>query len=350
MAALHFVIPGDLSIRTGGYRYDRRIVEGLRARGLGIELHALGPGFPFPDAAARGRAARAFAAIPDGTTVVADGLAFGVLAEEAAPHARRLDFVALVHHPLARETGLDDATRCRLVARERAALALAARCIVTSGHTARTVARYGVPAARVAVVEPGTDPAPLATGSGGVEPHLVCIATLTPRKGHAVLLDALAAVRDLPWRLTCAGSEAHDPATAAAVRAQADRLGLAGRAAFAGELDDAGLDALYLGADLAVLASHYEGYGMVLTEALARGLPVVATAAGAVADTVPPEAGLLVPPGDAAALAAALRPVLAEAPVRAGLAAGARAVRDRLPTWPRQTERFAAALGLKVRQ
>jgi len=346
VARLHLVIPGDLTIRTGGYRYDRRIVDGLRARGLAVEVHALGPGFPFPDAAARARAAAAFAAIPDGAAVVADGLAFGVLAEQAAEHAARLDVAALVHHPLALETGLDDETRRRLFGQERAALALARRCIVTSRHTARALADYGVPAAAIAVVEPGTDPAPLAAGSGGPLPHLVCVATLTPRKGHAVLLEALAAVRDLPWRLTCAGGTQHDPATAAAVRAQADRLGLADRVQFAGELDDAALDRLYDTADLAVLASHYEGYGMVLTEAIARGIPVVATAAGAVADTVPPRAGLLVPPGDAPALADALRRVLGDASARAVLAEGARAARARLPDWPEQAARFAAALGL----
>jgi glycosyltransferase involved in cell wall biosynthesis len=348
VTSLHFVVPGDLGIRAGGYLYDRHIVEGLRRRGLPLMLHELGAGgYPLPDADAVARAAARLAAMPDGAAVVIDGLAFGALPEVAAGQAGRLRLIALVHHPLACETGLDAATARRLFDSEQRALAHAERCIVTSPFTARTLAAdFGVPADRLHVVPPGVDPAPLAAGSDGSEPHLLCVATVTPRKGHAVLLDALAGLRDLPWRLTCAGSLEHHPLTTRAVLQQCRELGLAGRVVFAGELDESGLARLYDGADLFVLASHYEGYGMVLDEALARGLPIVATAAGAAADTVPPAAGLLVPPGDPTALAAALRRALTEPGLRARLAEGARAARQDLPTWPQTVDRFIAALGL----
>ncbi len=198
---------------------------------------------------------------------------------------------------------------------------------------------------RIAVGAPGTDPAPRAIGGAeyGV-PSLLCVATVTPRKGHAVLLDALAGLRDRPWRLHCAGSLARDEATAAAVREATVRHGLADRVVWHGEVDAARLDALYAQADLFVLPSFHEGYGMALAEALARGLPVVSCAAGAIVDTVPATAGVLVPPGDAVALRAALRRVMADAAWRASLAAGARGAGARLPGWPAAVVRFAAVL------
>jgi glycosyltransferase involved in cell wall biosynthesis len=345
MQALHFAVPGDLDTLTGGYLYDRRVVDELRAAGWDVTVHTLDASFPHPGAAAREDARRVLAKVPDGAALVADGLALGTLPELAEHVSQRLRLTALVHHPLADETGLDAASVARLRVSERRALAAAARVIVTSAATARALAaNYAVPPSRIAVVEPGTDPAPLARGSGSGAVSLLCVASLTPRKGHAVLLDALAAMGARRWRLVCAGSKERDPGTAAALAAQIGRLALADRVELAGELAPSALAALYDRADAFVLASFHEGYGMALAEALARGLPVVSTAAGAIPDTVRADAGLLVPPGDVAALAAALRRLLDDADLRARLAAGARAARERLPTWTAATARFASAL------
>jgi glycosyltransferase involved in cell wall biosynthesis len=341
---LHFLVPGDPATATGGYIYDRRIAEGLRAVGWTVEVQTPGDGFPAPDEAARAEAAAVVEALPDGALVLADGLAFGVLPELAERHAQRLRWVALVHHPLALETGLGTAQAQALFESERRALAVARRVVVTSAATARSLAGYAVPLGRIAVVEPGTEPAPLAGGSGGEALALLCVATLTPRKGHAVLLDALAGLRERPWVLHCAGSTERDAPTAAALQQAVIHHGLSGRVLWHGELDEAGLNALYARADLFVLASHHEGYGMALAEALARGLPVVSTTAGAIADTVPADAGVLVPPGDVPALRAALRRVMDEPAWRAALAAGARAARQRLPSWPMAAARFASVM------
>jgi glycosyltransferase involved in cell wall biosynthesis len=289
--------------------------------------------FPFPDAAALAATDAALADLPDGSRAVVDGLAFGAMPEVAARHAARLDLTALVHHPLGLEIGLSEAASARLLASERLALRVARRVIVTSPLTARTlVADLGVPAPRITVALPGVDPAP-ATEVGDRPRRLLCVGTLNPRKGHLVLLEALAALVDLEWRLVCAGSAERDPATATAVRDAVGRLGLGDRVRLVGELDGSGLDAAYADADLLVSASFYEGYGMALTEALARGLPVVAAAGGAVPDTVPAGAGLLVPVGDSPALVAALRRALAEPGLHRRLREGALLVRERLPRW-----------------
>ena len=220
-----------------------------------------------------------------------------------------------------------------------------ARIVVTGPRTVRDLMeRLDVPPERVAAVVPGTDPAPLARGSGGPGCHMLCVASLTPRKGHLVLLEALAALADLDWHLTCIGSTALHPPTAAAVREAVRARGLGERVALIGERPSTELAPFYDAADLSVLASYHEGYGMALGEALARGLPVVATDAGAIPDTVPADAGLLVPPGDPDALAGALRRVLTEAGLRQRLAEGARAARRALPTWDDAVAAFAAEL------
>jgi len=338
-----FLVPGDAKARTGGTLYDRRIVDGLCAMGWQVDWCSPGDGFPHPDAAAHAQAAACIEALPDGTLVVADGLAFGVLAELAERHAARLCWVALVHHPLARESGLSVPEQARLQASERRALACARQVVVTSPATARALAAYGVPATRIAVVEPGTDPAPAAQGSAdGLS--LLCVATVTPRKAHALLLRALAGLRDRSWHLHCVGSLERDVATAAAAQALAQTLGLAERVRWHGEVAAAPLQALYAQADLFVLPSLYEGYGMAFAEALAHGLPVLGCAAGAVPDTVPDTAGVLVPPGDGVALRAALQALLDDAPRRLALAAGAYAAGQRLPRWEQSAARFAAVL------
>lgn len=344
MRALDFVYPGDLAALTGGYRYDRRVVEGLRARSWQVTCHALDASFPAPTNAALRDADAALAAIPDGRLTVVDGLAFGAMPEVAAAHAARLRLVALVHHPLAEEGGLAPGEAARLRTREQGALAAARRVIVTSRATARGLAAYGVPAARIDVVEPGTDPAAPARGAGGAEVALLCVATVTPRKGHVVLAEALARIADRAWGLTCVGSVERSPQTVVELRRRIDALGLSGRIVLAGEKPPDSLEVDYDRADLFVLPSFHEGYGMAIAEALARGLPVVATRAGAIPDTLPGDAGILVPPGDPAALAVALASLIDAPARRAELAAGARAARARLSPWEDACERFANAL------
>jgi glycosyltransferase involved in cell wall biosynthesis len=241
--------------------------------------------------------------------------------------------VALVHHPLADETGLSAADRERLAASERRALTAARHVIVTSQATAAGLSRYGVAAGSITVVEPGTDAAPQARGSGGPDVELLCVASLVPRKGHDVLLRALAPLADEAWHLTCVGGLDHDPGWTATIRAQVHTLGLDDRVSLIGALGRSELDRRYDRADVFVLPTWYEGYGMAVAEALARGLPVVSTATGAIGDLVGDAAGRLVPAGDAAALSAALAPLLRDAALRARLGAGAREAWGRMPSW-----------------
>ncbi len=345
--ALEFVLPGDPETRTGGYGYDRRMIAELRALGWEVRVHLLPDRFPSPTPADLAEAARLFAAFPDDARVLADGLAFGALPEVAALEAGRLRLVALVHHPLAAETGLTPAQQRRLRRGERAALATARAVVVTSAATAAALLPYGVSPPRIVVVEPGTDPAPRSHGSAarcGGPVQLLCVGTLTPRKGHDLLLRALGALRHHDWRLDCVGSATRDPATAAALAERVATLGLQDRVRWRGELAHADLDAAWDAADLLVSPSLYEGYGMAVAEALAHGLPVVATNVGAAAGLVGEEAGLVVPVDDLPALERALDRLLGDAATRARLAAGAARARQRLPSWEQSCRALAGAL------
>jgi len=172
----------------------------------------------------------------------------------------------------------------------------------------------------------------------------LCVAPLIPRKGHALLIEALAGLQGRDWTLHCVGSTARDATTADGARTAIARHGLAARVRLHGEVNAEALQAFYDRADVFVLPSLHEGYGMALAEALARGLPVVSSTAGAITDTVPRAAGLLLPPGDSLALRRALARVLDEPALRASLAAGARTARLQLPTWAQAVEHFAGVL------
>jgi glycosyltransferase involved in cell wall biosynthesis len=370
--SVYVLVPGDLDTRTGGYGYDRRIIAGLRDRGWTVNVLRLDDSFPTPTPAGRSHAAQVFAAIPDGSTVLVDGLALGALPEPVEHEASRVTIVALVHHPLAAETGIDRALAAALEVSERRALAAVRSVVVTSHATATRLVDYGVTADRITVVEPGTDPAPIARGStlsrersaidhepSAISPEpseiaLLCVATLTPRKGYELLIRALASIPQRNWRLTCAGSLDRDPLTVAQVRTQLRDAGLEDRVSLVGDLDQGALAEEYDRADLFVLPTLYEGYGMAVAEALARGLPVISTATGAIADLVlgtgsarlqsDHAAGVVVPPGDLPAFADALARVIGDPRLRATLTANARGRRGRLSGWDAAAAAMAKAL------
>lgn len=326
-------------------------MQGLAALGWRTAVHSLDTSFPRPTSAALRAARAAFAGLADGSTVVIDGLALAGLHRVLESERRRLTLVALVHHPLALETGVTQDEAEFLEHAERTALALVQRVIVTSQWTARALARYDVPIERLRVVEPGVDRRTPAKKGALDAPraadgtlNLLCVATLTPRKGHALLFEALGELRDRRWHLTCAGSTTRDAATTAALERQLDRLVLRNRVSLLGDLDHETLERYYERADLFVLPSYLEGFGMALAEAVARGVPVLSTTAGAIPETVPAAASVLVPPGDARALTKALARLLDDPAELAALAANARAASATMPTWAGAAQKFAAAL------
>lgn len=328
---LYFAYPGDLATVSGGYNYDRRLIAELRNQGVTVQTLSLPQCAPTPSARDLQTITEEFAALPDQALVMVDGLAFGVLDELAEAEARRLRLVALCHHPLALETGLDESLQAVLVTSERRALACARAVIVTSAHTGRIIEeQFAVPAGNICVALPGSEAMAFAPCAGSPT-QLLSIASLIPRKGHDVLIRALADIADLDWQARFVGGDGFAPEWAAGLREQVQQSGLMDRITFTGAVDD--LQTEYHNADVFVLPSRYEGYGMVFAEALGAGLPVVAARAGAVPDVVPESVGMLVPVDDSASLARALRELLSDEALRRKLQSGARQAAKDLPGW-----------------
>jgi glycosyltransferase involved in cell wall biosynthesis len=339
VTAVHVVLPegiDDPAQPSGGNTYDRHLCRGLAGLGWAVHEHAVPGAWPRPGEAGHAALTHALRRIPDGAVVLLDGLIASAAPEALVPHARRLRQVVLVHMPLGHRPPDDEGGAVR--AREREVLAAAAAVVTTSAWTRRRLGElYELPAGRVHVSEPGVDSALLAPGTAAGD-SLLCVAALTPDKGHDVLLDALAMVSDLTWRCECVGSLVRDPAWTDGVRRCARDIRLGDRVRFQGAVTGQELDRAYAAADLLVLPSRAETYGMVVTEALARGVPVLATEVGGVTEALgrgddATRPGLLVPPGDPAALAGALRAWLEDEALRNRLRLAARERRAKLRPW-----------------
>jgi len=337
---LAFALPGSIDAVTGGTIYDRHLVKGLRALGHPVVVLELPATYPFPTADDRATTRAALAAVAPDTPLIVDGLALGAF-DAPTLDTIRAPLVGMVHHPLADETGLDPAAATALAASETAALARAARVLVPSPFTARTLtARFAVPPDRITVALPGFPP-PDPINTPANPPLILSVGLLAPRKGHDTLIDALALIADLPWQAVIAGAD-HDAAHAAALRARAAPLGP--RLSLPGLVAPDRLQALWRSAHVFALASRNEGYGLVLSEAALHGLPVVACATGAIPDTVTPGAGLLVPPDDPPVFAAALRRLLTEPALHGACSAAAVKAARQLPRWSDTAALVAATL------
>jgi glycosyltransferase involved in cell wall biosynthesis len=338
-AEVHVVLPNDIddpATPSGGNTYDRRVCQGLAASGWSVCEHAVRGAWPRPGVAERADLARVLAGLPDDAVVLLDGLVASAVPDVLVPQARRLRLVVLVHMPLG------DAA-------EGAALAAAVAVVTTSVWSrGRLLDLYALPADRIHVATPGVDCAPLAPGSDAGS-ELLCVAAVTPNKGHDLLTQALAAVADLPWSCVCVGSLSRDPGFVDLLRRQTREYGLADRVRFVGPRTGDGLAAAYAAADLLVLASRGETYGMVVTEALARGIPALATAANGLPEALgrAPDGslpGMLVAPDDPAALAGALRRWLSDTDLRQQLKRSARGRRTTLMGWAVTAELISKVL------
>ena len=342
---LAFAVPGDLATPTGGYVYDRRIIAELEYLGWQVDVINLGDGFPWPSESTQASARTQLLAIPAGRVIVVDGLALGTLPDVAIELASRNPLLALVHHPLALESGLSKKQVDALFRSERAALAAARHVVVTSEATAKLVVRdYGAPSDIMTVARPGVDLGDFAQGSPDDLVRLLSVGAVVPRKGFDVLIAALAMLTDLPWHLIIVGDRTRDLDVVAQLDADIVHYALMDRVTTLGSVPASQLVTLYRQADVFVLASHFEGYGMAYAEAIAHGLPVIGTHGGAIPDTVPAKASMLFAPGDTQACAQALRHVISDAEMRRSMAAAAREAAAGLPTWRHSAEIFARAV------
>jgi glycosyltransferase involved in cell wall biosynthesis len=334
----------DRDDQTGGNVYNRALVAELRALGINVRLHKLAGPWPEGDASSHAKLARALRAEPaclvDG--IVASGSPEVVAAAVESGHAVTI----VVHLPISDELGLEPMQRQRYAALEAKAVQAASGVLCSSRWLAAELSRrYG--RSDVGVAIPGVMPAAPAQGSqdSGV-PHILSLASLTPTKDQLTLAHALAQLADLPWTADLIGSDRPDPEYAARLRAEIVAAGLADRISVPGALAGSALDRKWEAADLLVLPSRTETYGLVVVEALARGIPAVVSAGTGAIEALQEGAtkhstatpGTSVPVGDSASLAAVLRRWLTEPMLRRAWRQAALARRDTLPGWQQTAE------------
>lgn len=351
--SLTFAFPGDINTLTGGYLYDKRVMAELTNLGWQVDALSLDDRFPWVCDSTKERTARHLSQVDTNHYLVVDGLALGVLGHYAELIARNRPFTALVHHPLALESGLDRQTAKTWQQSEQAALAQASHIIVTSNLTRLTlIDQFAVAASKVTVIMPGVDIAlraahgttdvPTSPNKKAVE--LLSVGSLVPRKGFDVLVQSLAQIKQLDWHLSIIGDDQRAPDTASNIRDLIADCGLVGRIDLLGAQPNDVLNEHYQAADVFVLASRYEGYGMAYAEAMTWGLPVIGTQAGAARDTLAWPGAIAVAVDDQEALANALKRVVSEPALRHQMRLAALEHAKGLLTWEQVGEQFACAL------
>lgn len=331
---LHVVVPDmvdDPRRPSGGNVYDRELVRALRAGGVHVREHYVPADL-----------ATALRTIPDGADVVVDGL-LGLARPDALDP--RLHLALLVHLPLSLASPGDAA----VAARERRALIAADGVITTSAWTRdRLLEQHDLAPGRVTVAEPGVHPAPPSTPTRAGT-RLLAVGAVVPAKGQDLLVAALAGARRLPWTCRVVGPLDRDPAFVARLRSQLVDAGLADRYRLTGPLTRSGVHAAYSAADLLVVPTRLETYGMAITEALAHGVPVVAADTGGITEALGPRPGrpgVLVPADDPRALRDALVRWLTDPDHRARLRAAAAERRTALHGWETTAGRVRAAVAV----
>ncbi|MDS1271291.1 glycosyltransferase family 4 protein [Lipingzhangella sp. LS1_29] len=352
---VHTVTPGDVAdatVPSGGNVFDLRLARALSTRGHQVHEHPVHGPWPHPEVKAQERLDRCLAGIPSGQTVLVDGLVAAGAPQRLRRHAERIHLAILLHLPVgdAARNG-EDGDPAVLDRAERAAVHAAHTVVTVSSWAARRVVEvHGVPPSRVSVAYPGTAAAPVTRPSdpGG---RLLCVASVSPIKGHDLLVDALARLRTHNWTCTMVGSLRRAPEFVAHVRRRRDDTDLGTRIHLAGPRSGPALESTYADADLLVLASRVESYAMVVTEALARGIPVLAPAVGGLPEALGQDedgaqAGILVPPRNARALAWGLHRWLTHPQLRAGMRGAAIRRRATLQSWDHTARQLAVALSV----
>jgi len=353
--AFVFAFPGDLQTLTGGYIYDSRIVSELTVLGWEVELLSLGSGFPFPDQDTIKQAEQLLCQVQGGKPIVIDGLALGTMPDSIAQAAVNHPIIALIHHPLAYESGLTIDQQAKFQESETSALSYVKHVIANSSLTAQILTEsFGVESKRISTVIPGTSRVshPLhqaRTHFTKQDPFKwLSVGSIVPRKGFSTLVESLAPLTDLPWSLSIVGDTTRDVKAYSDLLNSLEHFHLQDRIQIHGVIDHLQIDSLYRKADGFVLASLFEGYGMAYAEALSYALPVIGTSGGALIQTVPDSAGILIPPGDVSSLTEALRLIMNDQGLREQLSLGAQEAAKKLPTWPESARIFADVIQVYI--
>ena len=341
---LHFLIPGDIETLAGSYIYDKRIIEGLKAKGHTVNLQRLADDFPFPSDESLVQCKKIVKSIPKSEPIIVDSLAFGVIPEILEDVAATNPIIALIHVPLSVDPIYSAYQRTLLTSNEQEAFKLASKFVVTSEYTLDVLLNLGIEMPQIKLVVPGIDDFPQKKNFPDKPFKLLSIANMCRSKDHSILVRALSALKDKDWLLDCYGNLDMDREYLSDLQAMIRKNHLQEKILIHGIVSGQELTNAFLNADLFVHPSDFEIYGMALSEALAHGIPVVASTGGGICKTVPSKMGQFFKPGDVYGLQSILEELFENQDVYKKLWTNAQFYKERAQTWAKSIDLFETAL------
>jgi glycosyltransferase involved in cell wall biosynthesis len=337
---LHFLIPGDINTLTGGYVYDKIIINGLRNLGYGITVHQLGGDFPFPSAENLEHCKRILDSIPNRELVFIDSLAFGPMHMLLKDYQGKNPILPIIHLPLSQNPNYNEESKKLLAEQERRAFDYANSVVAVSWFTKQLIVGYGVNPDNVWVITPGVFRVPRKTEYPGLPENILCVGSFLPGKGQLVLVHALADMQQYAWSLSMYGIPEFDTDYVQSIKKTIDEAGLAKRVLMHKQVSGDELNAAYLRTDLFILPSLFENFSMALNDALIHGIPVITTTAGGIPFSVPKSMGLFISPGSQGELKQAIKELLTNSSLYKHLYRSASQYYKTANTWENSIHRF----------
>lgn len=307
---LHFLIPGDINTLTGGYIYNKRMVNGLLNKGHQVEVHSLMNDFPFPSPESKKKCAETLFAIPKGDFIIIDSIVFGAIPDLLKKIKRFHPIIALIHLPLSMGTGYSADQRSRLLILENEAFEYADLIIVTSAFTRNLLIEMGINPSRLVTIIPGAEALLHKQKYCPIPRKFITVSNYTPNKGYLLLINALSELKHLKWTLDCYGNPEFDPEYFKELSDLITHNNLTEKIFLHTAVSGKELSEAYVNSDLLIHPSEFETYGMVLTEALSHGIPVVASLCGAISQTLQSSMGVFFEVNDQISLQNTIKIVL----------------------------------------
>lgn len=319
---IHHFYSTDYEQKTGGWIYNRHLISWLDRHFGGVCEMTVPVCFPTPDAAVMREIAAMFDEIEPGAVMVMDHI-YGCMLLPVL-EGRPFRLVLVYHHSVVEERGAGvlpispqggrskgarDTDQSSI---EQSALRRADAVVVTSDESHAYIAsRYGIAAEKIITAKPGNDPVPQSPAHDAGPWHLLSVGAVIPRKRYEFLVEALSKLERSDWSLTIAGNTERYPDYVIDLQNLVDARALSDHVTLLGELPAPALAALWGRTHLYVASSFYEGYGMAISEAICRGVPVISTPSGAVASWAG-EAAVLVDADDPAEMTARITAIMAD--------------------------------------
>jgi glycosyltransferase involved in cell wall biosynthesis len=316
----------------------------LSEKGHQVRIHNLRNDFPFPDNLSLRECKEILDHITPGDPILIDSLAAGPLLPVLAPLYDKHPFVALIHLPLSHNLDIPLSQREILAQQEKSVMSLSAGLVVTSKYTGELIADWGIDSHVIHVILPGVEAEEQKNSYPTLPRNLLCVANYLENKGQLLLIKALAEMKMFNWVMNFYGHQDIDKRYVSELLSQIRHHGLANRIFIHGPISGSALTQAYLHSDLFILPSYFETYGMVLTEALAHGIPVIASTGGGIPYTVPPSMGILFKPGDIRELQLIAKAILENTWLYGKLWNEAANYHKQVNTWTQSVEEFEKLL------